>query len=80
MALGSPLPLTEMSTSNISWGKCGRRVGMTTLPLSSIECPEIWDPQALGTIRPVEGLLYHFLFPVNISSTMDKILCLAVAQ
>ena len=65
---GSPLPLTEMSTRDTSWGIGGRRVGMTTLPPSSIECPEMLEPQAPGTIRPIEGLLYPFLFPVNISS------------
>jgi len=32
MALGSTQPLTEMSTRNISWGKSGRCVGLTTLP------------------------------------------------
>ena len=33
MALGSTQPLTEMSPRNISWGKDGRCVGLTTLPL-----------------------------------------------
>ena len=32
VALGSTQPLTEMSTRNISWGKCGRCVRLTTLP------------------------------------------------
>jgi hypothetical protein len=32
MSLGSTQPLTEMSTRNISWGKDGRCVGLTTLP------------------------------------------------
>jgi hypothetical protein len=31
-ALGSTQPLTEMSTMDISWGKGGRCVGLTTLP------------------------------------------------
>jgi hypothetical protein len=34
MALGSTTDVTEMSTRNISWGKGGRCVGMTTLPPS----------------------------------------------
>ena len=34
MALGSTQPLTEVSTRNISWGKGGRRVRLTTLPPS----------------------------------------------
>jgi len=34
MALGSNQPLKEMSTKNISWGKDGRCVRLTTLPPS----------------------------------------------
>jgi hypothetical protein len=34
MALGSTQPLTKMSTRNFPGGKCGRRVGLTTLPPS----------------------------------------------
>ena len=34
MALGSTQPLIEMNTTNISWGKGGRCVGLTTLPPS----------------------------------------------
>jgi len=34
MALGSTQPLTEMSTSYISWGKGGRFVRLTNLPPS----------------------------------------------
>ena len=33
MALGSTQPLTEISTRDISWGKGGRCVGLTTLQL-----------------------------------------------
>ena len=33
MALGSTQSLTVMNTRNISWGKSGRFVGLTTLPL-----------------------------------------------
>jgi hypothetical protein len=51
MALGLTQPLTEMSTRNISWGKGGRYVGLTTLPLSCSECHEIWEPQRPGTLR-----------------------------
>jgi len=32
MALGLTQPLTEKSTRNISWGKGGRCLGLTTLP------------------------------------------------
>jgi hypothetical protein len=34
MALESTQPLTEMSTSKFPGGKCGRRLGLTTLPPS----------------------------------------------
>jgi hypothetical protein len=34
MALGSTQPLTEMSTREFPRGKCGRRLGLTTLPPS----------------------------------------------
>jgi len=34
-------PLTEMSTRNISGGKGGRCVGLTTLPPSCADCREI---------------------------------------
>jgi len=50
MALGSTQPLTEMSARNISWGKGGRYVGLTTLPLSCADCLEIWAPQLPGTL------------------------------
>ena len=56
MAQGLTQPLTEMSTMNISWGggaKCGRCVGLTTLPPSCPDSFEIWEPQP-----PVMGLLY----------------------
>jgi hypothetical protein len=42
MALGSTQTLTEMNTSNISGaGKGCRCVGLTTLPLSCVDCLEI---------------------------------------
>jgi hypothetical protein len=49
MALGSTQPLTEMSTRNISWGKGGRCVRLTTLRASCADCLEIWEPQPPGT-------------------------------
>jgi hypothetical protein len=59
MAMGSTQLLTEMSTRNVSWGKGGRCVGLTTLPPSCANCLEIWEPQPPGTLsRPVMGLLY----------------------
>ena len=52
--------LTEMSTSNISWGggKGGRCVGLTILPPSCADCLEIWHPQGLS--RPVMGLRFFY--------------------
>jgi hypothetical protein len=56
MALGSTQPLTEMSTRNISWGKGGRSVGLTTLPTLCADCFKIWKPQLPGTLRACQGL------------------------
>jgi hypothetical protein len=56
MFLGSTDPLTEMSTRNISWGKDGRRVGLTDLtPFLNLGASNSWNPQ--GLYRPVMGLL-----------------------
>ena len=33
----------------------GRWVGLTTLPLSSVDFLEIWEPQPLGTLRAYPG-------------------------
>jgi hypothetical protein len=41
LALGLTQPLTEMSTRNISWGKDGRCLGMTTLSPSCADCLDI---------------------------------------
>jgi hypothetical protein len=64
MALGSTQPLTEMSTRDISWGKDGWCVGLTTSPPSCADCLAIWEPQPPGTLCacPVMGLFYLFLW------------------
>jgi len=57
MALELTQSLSEMSTRNISWGsKCGRYVGLTTLPPSCADCLEIWEHQTPGTLRDCAGL------------------------
>ena len=37
-------------------GKGGQCVGLTTLPPSSADCLEIWEPQPPGTLRDYPGL------------------------
>jgi hypothetical protein len=51
LVLGSSQPLTEMSTRNISWGKGGRCVGLTTLPPSCADCLKVWEPRPPGTLK-----------------------------
>jgi hypothetical protein len=55
MALGLTQPLIEMSTRNISWGKGGRCVELTTLTPSCIDCFEVWEPQPLEILEPVQA-------------------------
>jgi hypothetical protein len=48
-------------------GKCGRCLGLTTLPPSSADCLEIWEPQPPGTLRVFQvcnglALLYIDMF------------------
>jgi len=53
--------LTEMSTTNISWGaKGGRCIGLTTLPPSRADCLEIWEAQPPGTLRACNGITLPF--------------------
>ena len=65
-ALGSIQPLTEMITRNMSWGKGGRSLGLTTLPPPCANCLEVWEPQPSGTAcawnKPLQGLpcLYFY--------------------
>jgi hypothetical protein len=45
MALGFTQPLTEVNNRDISLGKGGRCVGLTTVPPSCTDCLELWDPE-----------------------------------
>ena len=63
IALGSTQPLTEMSTRNISWGKGGRCVGLTTLPPSCADCQTSGDLSLLEPSRSVQtctGIITDF--------------------
>jgi hypothetical protein len=57
MALGSTQPLAKISTRNITRGKGGRCMRLTTSPPSRAECHEIWEPKPPGTLWATPGLL-----------------------
>jgi hypothetical protein len=57
MAPGSTQRLVKISTRNISWGKGGRCVRLTTPPPSRAECHEIWESKPPGTLWATPGLL-----------------------
>jgi hypothetical protein len=61
MALESNQPPTEISTRNISWGKGGRYVGLTTLPPSCTDCLKMWEPQPPGPLRACNGIALPLL-------------------
>jgi hypothetical protein len=63
MILESTLPLTEIGTRGISWGKDGRYVGLTTLPPFR-ECLEIWQPQPPGFLRVCTGIAVPLPLPI----------------
>jgi len=65
MALGMTQPLIEMSTRNISWGKGGRYIGLTTLPRSCSDCLEIWEPKPPGTLNACPGLQWDCFYHVQ---------------
>ena len=74
MALGSTQALVKMSTRNISGGKGGRCVRLTTPPTSRVECHEIWEPKPLGTLWTTLGLLRDSSFLRKVlSSTANSL-------
>ena len=58
MSLVSAQPLIEMGTSNISWGggKGVQCVRLRTVPLSCVDCLEIWELRLPGNHRVSPGL------------------------
>jgi hypothetical protein len=49
------------SNRNYPGGKGGRCVWPITLPPSCVDCLEIWEPQAPGTLRACPGIVYLHL-------------------
>jgi len=56
MALRLTQPLTEMSTTNISWGWRWPVHSADNLTTSRAVCLEIWEPQTPGTLRACAGI------------------------
>jgi len=61
MTLESTQPLSEVSNRNISWGKGGWCVGLTTLLPSCAESLEILEPESPGLSRTVMGKLSYYI-------------------
>jgi hypothetical protein len=70
MALGSTQPLTEMSTSCISWGKGGRCVRLTTLPPSCAVVMKSGNLNFLEPSGPLQGLIYLTFYINELNTTI----------
>jgi hypothetical protein len=57
LALGSTQPLMKMSIRNVTGGKGGRCVRLTTSSPLRAECHEIWEPKPPGTLWATPDLL-----------------------
>jgi hypothetical protein len=74
MVLGSTQPLTRNEYQYFLGDKGDRCVGLTTLPPSCADSPEIleastsWNTQGLS--RPVKGLLYVYLYLTSVSTSL----------
>jgi len=65
MFLGSTQPLTEMTTRNISWGKGGRCVGLTTLSPLCADFLQINLLEPSGPVQAYNGIALHFTVAVE---------------
>ena len=77
MALGSTQLLTEMSTRNISWGKGGRCVRLTTLPPSCAVVMKSGNLNFLepsGPLRACNGTALPLPFISDVTSRPFRIL------
>ena len=54
--LGWTQPLTQTSTKDFPWGKGGRGIGLTVLPLLRHDFQKSWSPQGLST--PIQEYLF----------------------
>jgi hypothetical protein len=73
VALRSIQLLTEISTTNISWGKSGQCLGLITFPHSCADGLETFEPQTTGTLGACTGVA----LPLHVSIfAKNKILSL----